>query len=553
MRRLLTTLVLPVAMSLSSARASASDARAEEFFGTVRSIELLGKVYNEVTDSYVDSIDTSEFVFAGIEGMLESLDPYTVFLDKEESLELGEITSGQYGGIGVVIASMNGGVYIVSVFEGFAAHKAGLEVGDRLAQINGRKLESDSLDMVKGLLKGAPGSVVRLEVSRRGQPRNLKFRLEREEVMVNSVRSSTLAGSTGYIELGTFGSRTREELRQAILQLSASSEGSMNGLVLDLRDNPGGLLDVAVDVAGLFVEKGSHIVTIKGRERGSANRYLTTSDPLLEEMPVVVLINSKSASASEIVAGALQELDRAVVIGERSFGKGLVQSIVPLPYDCKIKLTSARYYTPSGRLIHRYKAPMEDERRAALGISRSDSLKVYYTRNKRKVYGGGGILPDIMISGRQPGRYESELLREGLLFRFARQYRADHTESPSLPLDYEQLLGEFRHFLEKEDYRYRSEASWRLDDVRESLEREAERPSGLDSIMTRLDEAILQLARKEVERESEDISRSLAVEILRHYSEPLSAKVALNSDPVVSRARELLASPEEYRAVLSSP
>jgi len=546
MRRLFTTLVLPVAMSLSPVSAGA-----EELFGTVRSIELLGKVYNEVTGSYVDSIDTSEFVFAGIEGMLESLDPYTVFLDKEESLELGEITSGQYGGIGVVIASMNGSVYIVSVFDGFAAQKAGLQVGDRLVKIDGSKLQSDSLAMVKSLLKGPPGSAVRLEVDRYGSPRNLKFRLEREEVMVNSVRSSTLLGSTGYIELGTFGSRTREELRQAILQLRASSEGSMNSLVLDLRGNPGGLLDVAVDVAGLFVKKGSHIVTIKGRERGSANRYLTTGDPLLGEMPIVVLINSKSASASEIVAGALQELDRAVVIGERSFGKGLVQSIVPLPYDCKIKLTSARYFTPSGRLIHRYKAPMDDERRAALGISRSDSLKVYYTRNKRKVYGGGGILPDIMAADRQPGRYESELLKEGLLFRFARSYRAEHPGVPVPPLDHEQLLGAFRHFLEKEDFRYRGEASWRLDDVRESLERSESLPASVDSLMTSLEEAISQEARKEAQQESEAIARSLEVEILRHYSDPLSARVELSHDPVVSQARELLSSPAEYRAVLS--
>lgn len=546
MRRLFTTLVLPVAMSLSPVYAGA-----EELFGTVRSIELLGKVYNEVTGSYVDSIDTSEFVFAGIEGMLESLDPYTVFLDKEESLELGEITSGQYGGIGVVIASMNGSVYIVSVFDGFAAQKAGLQVGDRLVRIDGSKLQSDSLAMVKSLLKGPPGSAVRLEVDRHGSPRNLKFRLEREEVMVNSVRSSTLLGSTGYIELGTFGSRTREELRQAILQLRASSEGSMNSLVLDLRGNPGGLLDVAVDVAGLFVKKGSHIVTIKGRERGSANRYLTTGDPLLGEMPIVVLINSKSASASEIVAGALQELDRAVVIGERSFGKGLVQSIVPLPYDCKIKLTSARYYTPSGRLIHRYKAPMDDERRAALGISRSDSLKVYYTRNKRKVYGGGGILPDITAADRQPGRYESELLKEGLLFRFARSYRAEHPDIPVSPLNHGQLLDEFRHFLEKEDFHYRGEASWRLDDVRESLERSETLSASVDSLMTSLEEAISLEARKEVQQESEAIARSLEVEILRHYSESLSARVELSHDPVVSQARELLSSPAEYRAVLS--
>ena len=527
-------------------------ARQSGMFSIVRSIDLLGDVFREVSLSYVDSIDVGKFMFAGIDGMLETLDPYTVFLDKEESVELGEITSGQYGGIGVTIAGIDNGVYVVSVLDGFSASRAGIKVGDQLISVDGTSIRQDSLESVKNLLKGTPGTSLNLILKRYGAQANRKLTLTRQEIKVNSIRYAGLIGDIGYFEMSSFGNRSAEELSAAISELNAEAEGSgqrMKAVILDLRNNPGGLLDVAVDVSGLFVRQGSEVVSIRGRLPESENRYVTKRDPVAGDLPLSVLINSKSASASEIVAGAIQELDRGVVIGARSFGKGLVQSIIPLPYDCKLKMTSARYYTPSGRLIQKYHAGEDGWRSVIHDSGRQDSSRVFYTLNRRKVYGGGGILPDIPVSEPESDAYEAKLKKKGMFFRYASAYRALHPKAPGLPMKREGLLNGFNTFLEEEGFSFESEPEVLLDQMKLSTA-ELGRSSRLDSLFNEVEREVSMLTERYRVDDRERIALAVEREILRHYDEDAARRLSLEQDPVVKKALDVLNSPKQYRSVL---
>ncbi len=527
--------------------------RENGMFSIARSIDLLGDVFREVSLNYVDSIDVGEFMFAGIDGMLETLDPYTVFLDKEESAELGEITSGQYGGIGVTIAGIGQGVYVISVFEGFSASAAGIRVGDQLISVNGSAISRDSLESVKNLLKGTPGTSVQLLLKRYGVSDPLRLTLTREEIKVNSIRYAGLIGDIGYCEMSSFGSRSAEELSAAIDKLNTEAMRSgqpMKAVILDLRNNPGGLLDVAVDVTGLFVRKGSQVVSIKGRFPDSENRYMTENDPVAGDLPLSVLINAKSASASEIVAGAIQELDRGVVIGERSFGKGLVQSIIPLPYDCKLKMTSARYYTPSGRLIQKYHDDNDGLRSVIPVAGRQDSSKVFYTLNRRKVYGGGGILPDIRISEPDPDEYVAALNNEGMIFRYASAYRSLHPDPPEIPMDRKRLLEGFNAFLQEEAFAFESGPEMLLDQMKRSSD-EFGRSSRLDSLFLEVEREVALLTERYRIEDGERIALAVEQEILRHYDEDAARKLDLDHDPVVAKALDVLTSSKQYRSLLN--
>ncbi|MGB7510694.1 MAG: S41 family peptidase, partial [Pelodictyon phaeoclathratiforme] len=313
-----------------------------EYFDIVKSIDLFSEVYSEVSKGYVDTLNVSGLMYAGIDGMLRTLDPYTVFLDENDADELDELTSGHYAGIGITIASVDTLFYVTSVVDGYAAAKAGLRIGDTIVAINGREIRKMSLDEVKTLIKGPAGSPITFLIERQGVP-SFSSTLMREEVRVSTVSYSGILDGTGYIEMKSFGSHSMDDLREAIqglLRQASEQHFQLKGLILDLRNNPGGLLNVAVDVASLFVSKGSEVVSIRGRSPEMAKSYVTASPPLLPALPLVVLINSQSASAAEIVAGAIQDLDRGVIIGERSYGKGLVQSVIRISYNSSLKLTT---------------------------------------------------------------------------------------------------------------------------------------------------------------------------------------------------------------------
>lgn len=435
-----------------------------------KGIDVFGKVYREVSLNYVDVIDPDKFIHAGIDGMLETLDPYTVFIGEDESDEIDLVTSGKYGGVGVTISVRNGQVIVVGLLEGFSAAKQGILVGDRVIAIDTTMITPENLGSVRNLVRGTPGTEIRMTIEREGEPQRIEFVLVREEITVKNVSyAGYVQPGIGYIKLDRFSRTAGDDLRSAIKTLKVG--GALKGLVLDLRNNPGGLLDMAVDVTSKFVPESSLVVSTRGRSEDSERKYISTEVPMLPDVPMAVLVNDASASASEIVAGALQDLDRGVIVGTRTFGKGLVQTISRLSETSSLKITTARYYTPSGRSIQilDYVHHNEDGSPAIV----ADTLrKEYRTRSNRPVYGGGGILPDSVVPEAAPSRLFENLNRQGMFFGFANRYAA---RVKTLPANFEVtdgLLEEFRRYLEEKGFTYEEAAESKIAELRELASRD---------------------------------------------------------------------------------
>lgn len=548
-----------ISIVLNAGPGLAKTGAASNFFEVNKSIELLGDVYKEVSQQYVEPIDVSEFMYSGIDGMLAQLDPYTVLLDKEQSGELEEMTSGQYAGIGITIGTIGGELYVTSVFEGQAAAKAGVQVGDRIVAVNGQRVGDQPVEEFRTAIKGAAGTEVRLTVRKDGRGARKEYRITRGEVRVSTVPYAGLFGSAGYIRMTSFAQHTPAEMIAAIgalQQEAAASKIAMSGLVLDLRGNPGGLLNSAVDVAALFVKKGSRVVSTRERYAGSEQRYVTKVDPLAPALPLVVLIDGQSASAAEIVTGAIQELDRGVVVGENSFGKGLVQTVVTLPYDHTLKLTTAKYYTPSGRLIqkplvHGNAYCLERQRKVLLSPEAYDSTKVYYTLNHRKVYGGGGIKPDLPVKAPEPSEYEKALEKDGLVFIYATHFHRKHRDFPLRKIAITPVFKEFRTFVDDKDFVFRSASQQQLDSLKTVIGKEGgEKDSLLSSKLQALDEALANWTTRGIQRDSLRITTAVQREIIRHYDERAAWRDKIEHDPVAAKAFALLADQKLYEQLL---
>ncbi|MBM3162715.1 MAG: S41 family peptidase [Chlorobi bacterium] len=526
-----------------------------EFHEITKGIDLFGDVYRELSGNYVEPLDVSQLMYAAIDGMLGTLDPYTVFLDENQSEELGEITSGQYTGIGISMAKFGDKIYVTSVLEGYPAWKAGIRTGDRIERIDGVSLKGKTTDGIREMIKGRKGSRLTISLSREGSASARLVSLSREEVRVSTVSYSGIIGECGYLQLDSFAAHSADDIRHALETLFRQTKENrlmLKGLIIDLRGNPGGLLASAVEISSLFVEKGSTIVTIRGRMPESEKIYKTEHSPIVGTLPVAVLIDRESASASEIVSGAIQDLDRGVVLGERSYGKGLVQSVIRLPYDNTLKLTTAKYYTPSGRLIQKPHAESAVARNVLKKVSgRVFPPPVYYTAARRKVYGGGGIAPDLAVAETEHSDYEQELRRQGMIFLFASGYRAEHAEAPDKTLDRTELKASFDDFLQRQGFTFTSAPERRLREVEESIAagQTGKQKDSLKSLAG-LKQELLQLKRNGIERESDRIVRLLEIEIMRHYNEAASRKAELGDDPVVQRALALLAEPKAYSRML---
>ena len=525
----------------------------KEYFDIIKGVDLFGEVYREVSTGYVDTLDVSELMYAGIDGMLRTLDPYTVFLDEEDSGELDEMTSGQYVGVGITIATLDGGYFVTSVVDGYAAAKAGVKAGDSILAINNKEVKNKSLTEVKSLIKGAAGTSLTIQLKRQGAS-PFTASLVREEIRVNSVSYATLFQGIGYIEMKNFSARSANELRSAILGLQQEAKEQrtpMKGIILDLRNNPGGLLNAAVDVTSLFVRKGSEVVSIRGRSVEMAKSYLTETPPLDVVLPLVVLVNKESASASEIVAGAIQDLDRGVIIGERSFGKGLVQSVIRISYDNTLKLTTAKYYTPSGRLIQKEKQEAHESRKVLPKAPVDNAAQVFYTKNKRKVYGSGGITPDIELSEQGHSPYLAELRKKGMLFLFSSFYTSSYPVMPPQPLDRQQLLVSFGNFLRDKKFVYTSESERRFNELKESMNKVQPEHNNIgQTSLSELQQEIERLKEQEIKKESTGVGKALEVEILRHYKEVLARRAELDDDPEVTKAIEVLSDSGKYSLIL---
>jgi carboxyl-terminal processing protease len=408
----------------------------------------------------------------GIDAMLEELDPYTEYIPEAEIEDYKlKYVSTQYGGIGATISNRGGKVIVAEPYAGFPAQKADIRAGDEFLEINGISLKGKSNEQVSSMLKGSKGTAVKLQIQRPGMPKPMDLNLTREEIKQNNVPYyGMLSNNIGYIKLDKFLENSAQEVKDALAELK---KNNINGLVLDLRFNGGGILQEAVKIVNLFVDKGVTVVIQKGRNREKSITYNTFNNPLDPTLPLVILVNNRSASASEIVAGSLQDLDRAVVIGQRSFGKGLVQQTFNLPYNSLVKVTVAKYYTPSGRCIQALDYTHRDTEGMVVKVA--DSLITEYkTKSGRSVYDGSGIFPDVFI---KPVRYSliaQSLASKYHIFDYATQYRNLKT-SISDPKSFrlnDSEYNEFIAFLSKRDYSYDTKVERLLNELREEADKE---------------------------------------------------------------------------------
>jgi carboxyl-terminal processing protease len=476
-----------------------------------RGIDMYGRVYKEIAVNYVDTLDPEEFMRAGIDGMLKTLDPYTVYIGDKENDEIDLITTGKYGGVGITIGQRDGFITIINLLEGFSAAKQGMEVGDRILEVEGKATKGSSMEAVRQLVRGTPGTELRMKIEREGEKKPIDFVLVREEILVRNIAySGYVSQNVGYIKLERFSRTAGDDLRQAILDLRA--KGDLKGLVLDLRDNPGGLLESAVEVVSKFVPEKSLIVSTRGRKSGSERNYNSSEIPLLREVPLAVLVNRFSASASEIVGGAIQDLDRGVIVGTRTFGKGLVQTITPLSENALLKMTTAKYYTPSGRCIQEIDYGHRDGDGNATTIP--DSLKhEFWTAHHRSVWESGGIFPDTLVLESVHSLFLNELNRKAMFFMYANHYAAQHKVlSDSFEIASEQIE-DFKIFLKEKGFECQEESEAKLQELYTIASNGRYDKSFIDGIK-KLEIMLKEDKGRQIYRYQDEISASLKTEIL---------------------------------------
>jgi carboxyl-terminal processing protease len=518
------------------------------FFRVSKGIDIFGRVYREVATNYVEDVDPERFMESGIDGMLATLDPYTTFYNDKQGDEVELITSGKYGGIGITIGVREGKITIINLMEGYSAQRQGLQPGDHIIAVDGAPIVNVRTDNVRGMTRGPAGSQVRVLIERDGEPKPLEFVLVREEIQLKNVTyAGLLDGGVGYIRLERFSSNTGDEVAAAIHMIQA--KGEVKGMILDLRDNPGGLLTMAVNVVEKFVAKGSLVVSMKGRRPESEKKFFAAEGPMLPDVPLVVLINRNSASASEIVAGAIQDLDRGVILGTRSFGKGLVQTITPLVYNTQLKITTAKYYTPSGRCIQEIDYAKRNID-SVLGITPDSLRKEFRTAKGRPEYERGGIHPDTLVDAPAASRLQTELLRKAMFYRFALWYANQGTAQRAA--GDEKLFNEFRMFLEKEKFTWQSESEAKLEELAALALKGSPAPGVAQSIETLRAQLHTEQA-SALDREKKRLLIELKVQLAsRLTGERGRIEASLDDDVQVASARGLLLNTKAYERRLAA-
>lgn len=486
----------------------------DKYFEISKNIELFSKVYKEVTFNYVEDIDPAQFMRAGINGMLGSLDPYTIFIDENKKKDYDLLTTGKYGGIGVSIGVRGEKVTIINVFDGYSSQRQGLRVGDVLIEVGGTKITPDNIDFISSLVKGEPGTTVNLKVKRNGDKDTLSFNLVREIVIVKSLLYAGFYPKNSnivYLKLSNFSRSASDEIRRALKDLR--KEKTIKSIVLDLRGNPGGLLDVAVNLCDDFLPKGNLIVTTLGREKTNENKFYSLHKPLIENAKIVVLINGASASASEIVSGALQDHDQAVIVGTKSFGKGLVQTITPLNYNTSIKITTAKYLTPSGRSIQRIDYSKDNK-----VIAKSDSIvkTSFKTGNKRTVFSGGGIIPDTTVKRKKLSEITKALLAKGIFFTFADHYYYAHRKINFNKLNDHALLNDFKKYLISNKFKYKSKSEKELNQLIANLKNKTVYKNVIGKLH-KIKNEMKELHKKAIDSNKKDILDQLKSELASRY------------------------------------
>lgn len=517
-------------------------------FDIVKNLEIFVSLFNELDRFYVDDTDPDKLIESAIDGMLTSLDPYTTYIPEEDMADFTFMTTGEYGGIGAQIRKAGDYAVIAEPFENFPAHRAGLKAGDTILFIDGKATKGLEISEVSNKLKGTPNTSLKLMVKRIGTREPIEKTVIRQQISVPNVPYySMVENGIGYIRLSGFTKDAGKETKDALLKLK---EQGAKSIVLDLRGNPGGLLIESVNVSNLFVKKNQEIVSTRGKVKQWDNVYKTMTEPVDTTIPLVVLINRGSASASEIVAGALQDLDRAVIIGQRTFGKGLVQTTRPVSYNSQLKVTTAKYYIPSGRCIQAvdYSHRNDD---GSVGFIPDSLINEFSTLHGRKVFDGGGISPDIPLEAAPIGDITISLYTKYLIFDFATLYAANNpsgSDVKDLKLD-DSDYNKFVDFLKGKDYDYITDTDKQL----EELMKTAKQEKYYDAAQSEFNDLKTRLAHdkdKDLLTFKPEIKSLLYEEIAsRYFYQKGRIEASLSEDPELAKAVQVLKDPDTYAMV----
>ena len=523
-------------------------------FQIAKNLDVFNSIVKELDLFYVDTINPDKTIREGIDAMLYSLDPYTEYYPEDDQSELEQMLKNSYGGIGSIItwdAKLKRSV-IAEPYEGMPAATSGLKAGDVLMAIDGKDLAGKNNQEVSEMLRGQVGTGFKLTVQRPGTEKPLDFDIVRRSIQLPIIPYYTvLDNQIGYINLSTFSGNPSKEFKQAFLDLKKKG---ITSLVIDLRNNGGGLLDEAIEIANFFLPRGKVLVTTKGKIKQASNTYKTLREPLDLDIPLAVLVNSSTASSSEILAGSLQDLDRAVIVGNRTFGKGLVQTTRMLPYGGTMKLTTSKYYIPSGRCVQAidYKHRNED---GSVGRIPDSLTTVFHTAAGREVRDGGGVTPDIEVKEDKLPNILFYLVNDNLIFNYATQYCLKHATiaEPEKFVITDADYADFKEMVKKADFKYDQQTEKILKSLKEMAEFEGyltDASKEFDALEKKLTHNL----DRDLDYFSKDIKNMIALEIVKRYYYQRGAIIEqLKDDDDLKKAVEILTSPEEYRKMLSSP
>ena len=516
-------------------------------FRIAKNLDIFFSLFRELNTFYVDEINPDKLIKTGIDNMLKSLDPYTVYYPESEVDEFTFMTTGKYGGIGSLVRSNGNYVIITEVYKGFPADQAGIKAGDILKKVNGVNLKGLVADSVSEKLKGNPGTSLTLTIERNGKEAD--YSLKREKIVIPPVPYYGMIDSkTGYIRLTSFTQGCIEDVRSA---LSSLEKNNPEQIILDLRGNPGGLLTEAVQIVNLFVDPGNEVVSTKGKVQQFDEDFKTTKPAMDDKISLAVIINRSSASASEIVAGAIQDLDRGVIIGQRSYGKGLVQITRPLSYNTQLKVTTAKYYIPSGRCIQAvdFSHPNED---GSVGVIPDSLISEFKTKNGRIVKDGGGITPDVKVLPEPLSQISGELYLRNFIFDYATQYFWAHPDikTPDQFTFTDKDYADFKTFLVNRNFSYKTSTEESLNDLIANAKKEKYYDINKDIFAT-LEKDVSHSLDKDLTLFRNEITELIEDEIIgRYFYEEGEIKWTIKKDEQISKALEILNNKEEYSSLL---
>ena len=524
-------------------------------FEISKSLDIYNSLMRELNLNYVDEINPGEHNEAAIDAMLKGLDPYTVFIPESEIENYKLMTTGEYGGIGALIQYDGEYTRITDPYEGWPAQKAGLQAGDIILSVNGVDTRKKNTEEVSELLKGQPGTEVSLKVRRYGEDKPIEKKLKREKVKIDNIPYSTVFDNgIGYVVLSSFTKEAGIEMKQHLLDMK--KEHQLKGFIIDLRGNGGGLLNEAVDIVNLFIPKDKPVVSTRGKAENSGRLYNTKNQPVDEQIPLAILVDGGSASASEIVSGSIQDYDRGVIIGQRTFGKGLVQNILPLSYNTQMKVTVAKYYIPSGRCIqeidYSHKKDSTMVQKDSIGIQKDTLGKPFSTLGGRTVYEGHGIMPDVKITPEKYATVTAYLYAKNYIFDYATKFVHDHKSiapADQFKID-DATYQDFMNFVKEKKFSYTTESEKALKDLKDLAKEEGY----LNSIQTELDALEKQLQAdkdNDLIKNRKDIEELLRLEIVGRYYYQVGRIIAsLEHDDDLEEAFKILLDKNRYESIL---